>query len=513
MSGNLYPKDSVDIEITGVDGAGYVGFHPQSIAPSTPSSGFRLFADSVGKLAWKGINGFKRVFDGTANTADRTYTLPDTSGTVVVDATFATVNAATIHAATAKTTLVDGDEIAGTDSASSYSLIRVTMANVWAYIKSKITPNVVLDAQFASTATGAGTTTLTASSKYIQEFTGSSTQICEFPDATTMTKGQGFYVINKSTGLVTVKDNAGNRLGDLGNQVKVRYTLSANSTAAGVWDIDAGGLPIVTDTIANVKANYPYASWVGFFATVTDCNGSRWSATTSGWKPINGLFLLDVMTDPVAIIPSGTINTGSSGQCSLGSNSLDRAYPTGAWGIFPAIATTPPIAGGRVWFTCSASNTMTLYDGKNGSPISFTGSPVAFTGLTATQDLYSIAAMANLLPEGAGLRFEYSLAVTNSATGKIPQWAIGSETGLAATTFGTAVGGGASGVTWQVQNFQAQARQSYTANPYVAPASTGGTAVSVVDMTAAQTFKFSLSKSSANDMASLHYMKVWCFIP
>lgn len=45
--------------------------------------------------------------------------------------------AASIHAAAAKTTLVDADEVGGTDSAASYSLIRTTWANVWAYIKSK----------------------------------------------------------------------------------------------------------------------------------------------------------------------------------------------------------------------------------------------------------------------------------------------------------------------------------------------------------------------------------------
>ena len=45
--------------------------------------------------------------------------------------------AASIHAAAAKTTLVDADEVGGTDSAASYSLIRTTWANVWTYIKSK----------------------------------------------------------------------------------------------------------------------------------------------------------------------------------------------------------------------------------------------------------------------------------------------------------------------------------------------------------------------------------------
>jgi hypothetical protein len=45
-----------------------------------------------------------------------------------------------LHAATAKTTLVDGDEVNGTDSANSFGLIRTTWANVWVYIKSKADP-------------------------------------------------------------------------------------------------------------------------------------------------------------------------------------------------------------------------------------------------------------------------------------------------------------------------------------------------------------------------------------
>lgn len=71
--------------LTGTAGAGYLGAVPQSSKPSTPASGFRLFANAAGKLAWIGTNGFLRVFDGTANTADRTYTLPDRDGEVVVN--------------------------------------------------------------------------------------------------------------------------------------------------------------------------------------------------------------------------------------------------------------------------------------------------------------------------------------------------------------------------------------------------------------------------------------------
>jgi len=61
----------------------FLGFRSQSSDPSTPNDGYRLFADSLGRLAWKGANGFRRVFDGLNNTADRVYTLPNYSGTMM----------------------------------------------------------------------------------------------------------------------------------------------------------------------------------------------------------------------------------------------------------------------------------------------------------------------------------------------------------------------------------------------------------------------------------------------
>jgi hypothetical protein len=70
------------ILVIGSAGSGYVGFTPQSSPPSTPASGFRHYADSTGRFAWIGTNGFQRVFDATSNTADRVYVLPDFSGQI-----------------------------------------------------------------------------------------------------------------------------------------------------------------------------------------------------------------------------------------------------------------------------------------------------------------------------------------------------------------------------------------------------------------------------------------------
>lgn len=77
--------------VSGTGGAGYIGLIDQSAAPSAPVNGLRLFSDASHRFSWIGQNGFIRTFDGTANTADRVYTLPDAAGTVVLNTNTATL--------------------------------------------------------------------------------------------------------------------------------------------------------------------------------------------------------------------------------------------------------------------------------------------------------------------------------------------------------------------------------------------------------------------------------------
>lgn len=63
---------------------GFVGFQSQTTNPATPSNGFRLYANSANALSWIGNNGYIRTFDGTSNTGDRTYILPNASGTIAL---------------------------------------------------------------------------------------------------------------------------------------------------------------------------------------------------------------------------------------------------------------------------------------------------------------------------------------------------------------------------------------------------------------------------------------------
>lgn len=57
---------------------------PEQAKPATPTNAIRLYADTSNRFSWVGENGYVRTFDGTSNTADRIYTLPDVAGTVTL---------------------------------------------------------------------------------------------------------------------------------------------------------------------------------------------------------------------------------------------------------------------------------------------------------------------------------------------------------------------------------------------------------------------------------------------
>ena len=79
------------------------------------------------------------IADGTnthlCTTAQKTV-IGNTSGTNSGNETASSIGTIN-HAVSAKTTLVDADELTGQDSASTYALMKVTCANVYNYIKSK----------------------------------------------------------------------------------------------------------------------------------------------------------------------------------------------------------------------------------------------------------------------------------------------------------------------------------------------------------------------------------------
>lgn len=56
----------------------------QATPPVAPATGFRLFADASGRVAWRRSDGWVRTFEASGITADRMWGLPDRSGTLAL---------------------------------------------------------------------------------------------------------------------------------------------------------------------------------------------------------------------------------------------------------------------------------------------------------------------------------------------------------------------------------------------------------------------------------------------
>lgn len=116
-------------------------------------------------------------------------------------------------------------------------------------------------ANFATTTTNAGTTVLTVASAYRQEFTGATTQTVTLPVTSTLTTGHQFFIINNSSGNVTINSSGGNAVLVMAGNTTAFITCVLNSgTTAASWNasyvFDAGaGVISITGTANQVIAS------------------------------------------------------------------------------------------------------------------------------------------------------------------------------------------------------------------------------------------------------------------
>jgi hypothetical protein len=113
---------------------------------------------------------------------------------------------------------------------------------------------------YATTATAAGTTTLTVASAYQQFFTGSTTQTLVMPVTSTLVLGQSWMVVNNSTGVVTVESSGGNTITAMAAGTQALFTcILTSGTTATSWNSDYSlntvGVSSVTGTANEVIAS------------------------------------------------------------------------------------------------------------------------------------------------------------------------------------------------------------------------------------------------------------------
>jgi hypothetical protein len=106
---------------------------------------------------------------------------------------------------------------------------------------------------YATTATAAGTTTLTVASAFQQYFTGTTTQTVVLPVTSTLVLGQSFSITNNSTGIVTVQSSGANNILAMSAGATAVYTcILTSGTGIASWNANYVAGATVTPTITKL---------------------------------------------------------------------------------------------------------------------------------------------------------------------------------------------------------------------------------------------------------------------
>ena len=93
---------------------------------------------------------------------------------------------------------------------------------------------------YATTATAAGTTTLTSASANQQFFTGTTTQTVKLPVTSTLVTGMSYRIVNNSTGILTVQSSGLNTISTIASNSSLIFTcIGTTLTTADDWDYDS----------------------------------------------------------------------------------------------------------------------------------------------------------------------------------------------------------------------------------------------------------------------------------
>lgn len=132
---------------------------------------------------------------------------------------------------------------------------------------------------YATTATAAGTTTLTVASKQLQFFTGTSTQTVTLPVTSTLVTGQYFHVVNNSTQNVTVQSSGANTVQVMGPGSYGTFTcILTSGTTAASWNAEYS--TSAAGTVTSVALSVPATSIFGVTGSPVTTTGTLGLTTT-----------------------------------------------------------------------------------------------------------------------------------------------------------------------------------------------------------------------------------------
>jgi hypothetical protein len=216
---------------------------------------------------------------------------------------------------------------------------------------------------YTTTATAAGTTTLTNASNNQQLFTGSTTQTVVMPVASTMTVGARYLIENNSTGIVTIQSSGANTIVALPSNMSVKVTcILASGTTAASWDYEYVGFNAITGTGSAVLNASPVIKSPREITTVsaTAATGTiNFDANTQGTlyytTSASGNWTLNIRGDSATSLNT-VMATGDSLTVTFIAAQGATAYYASALTI-DGTSVTPKYQGGTAWSAGNASST------------------------------------------------------------------------------------------------------------------------------------------------------------
>lgn len=186
---------------------------------------------------------------------------------------------------------------------------------------------------FTSTATAAGTTTMTISSTNLQVWTGTTTQTVKLP-TTSVPAGAQYVIVNQSTGAVTVQSSGANTITVLAASTSAIFTaVIATPTTAANWnaqylaDIVASGKSlIVSNTLTLAGTDGTTMTFPG--ATDTVAGLAAIQTVTGAWSFNDGKLILNGATSGSSTLKatataSGTLTLPAATDTLLGKATTD----------------------------------------------------------------------------------------------------------------------------------------------------------------------------------------------
>jgi hypothetical protein len=174
---------------------------------------------------------------------------------------------------------------------------------------------------YETTATAAGTTTLTSTNKNQQYFTGSTTQTVVLPVTSTLALGLGYLIVNNSTGDLTVQSSGANIITLVPPLTTAKFTcVSITGTTAASWSyVFEGSSTLPYKQIPTITASV--ATNILTFG-LNPCSLDFRSSTAS-----SGATTTRVVTAAISMTVSNgsTLGTTSGAQSKLAILAIDNA--------------------------------------------------------------------------------------------------------------------------------------------------------------------------------------------